>query len=167
MSVIAAKVTDKEITIAADSIVTKGTLKRTNFAKLHKINNMIAGGCGNAEELSIFFEYLAEHKPESATKKQVRRFLQRFSEYKSDYTNEPDIENCYLIVFEGHLFETDGMFVQEITNYTAIGEGEAYALAALHLGHSCVEAVKTSCDLCCFTSEPIIHYYIKKEGTNE
>lgn len=58
MSVIAGKVYNDKIVVAADSIVVKGWSKRTgNFAKLLEINDMIIGGTGSAEELSLFFRF--------------------------------------------------------------------------------------------------------------
>lgn len=48
------------------------------------------------------------------------------------------------------------MFVREIKDYYAIGAGEDFATAALYLGHTPKEAVKTACDISCFVAEPIV-----------
>ncbi len=51
MSVIAARVYQDKIVVAADSIIVHGWSKRTaNFSKLEYINEMIVGGCGEAQE---------------------------------------------------------------------------------------------------------------------
>lgn len=160
MSVIAAKVYQDRIDIAADSILIKDDLKKTNFKKLYRTSTVVAGGCGTAEELCLFFTYLNDHSPEVASVPAIIQFMSNFAEWKARYIHDDVIHNCYLIVFKNKLFEVDGMFVQKITDYTAIGEGEAYALAALHLGHSVEEAVQVACDLCCYVSEPIVHYKV-------
>ena len=88
MSVIAGKVYNDKIIIAADSILVKGWSKRTgNFAKLLEINDMIIGGTGTAEELSLFFRFAQTHKPESATEKDVLAFATEFANWKqTNYT---------------------------------------------------------------------------------
>lgn len=164
MSVIAAKVENDKITITADSIILKDDLKRTNFRKLYQQNkDVIAGGCGTAEELCLFFTYLNDHAPEVASVPAMIQFMSNFAEWKNRYIHDDVIHNCYLIIFKNKLFEVDGMFVQEVTDYTAIGEGEAYALSALYLGHSVEEAVQVACDLCCYVSEPIVKFTVEKE----
>ena len=163
MSVVAARICGPVIEIAADSIILKGSLKRTpNFSKLRQFPDITIGGVGVAEELSIFFEFAEEHTPESATVKGIRKYMADFLEYAAEYIAEPVVENSYLIIFKGKLFEVDNMFIQEIQDYTSIGEGEHYALAAMHLGESAERAIKTSCELCCLTSEPIVYYIIER-----
>ena len=61
---------------------------------------------------------------------------------------------------EEHVYEVDGMFVQEVKDYTAIGEGEPYALTALYLDHDVVEAVQAACKFSCFVSEPIVSFEV-------
>jgi ATP-dependent protease HslVU (ClpYQ) peptidase subunit len=164
MSVIAGKVYNDKIVIAADSIVVKGWSKRTgNFAKLLEINNMIIGGTGSAEELSLFFRFAQTHKPESATEKDILVFATEFANWKqTNYNNNSFLKNTYLIAYDGHLFEIANMFINEIKDFAAIGAGEDFANAALYLGHSPEEAVKVACELCCFVSEPIIKYKMKR-----
>ena len=55
------------------------------------------------------------------------------------------------------------MYVNEINEYAAIGAGEDFALAALYLGHSAKEAVKTACELSAFVAEPIVEFEMEKE----
>lgn len=159
MSVIAAKVYDNYIEICADSIIMNedGT-KRTNFAKLRNINNMIVGGCGDAEELCLFFNYVETYAVPEATETSILDYMNRFSSFKLSYTNESELRNIYVIAVEGHLFEVDNKFVQEVYDITACGRGMPYALTALHLGHSAEEAVSVTCDLCCYTSGPVVKY---------
>ena len=54
MSVVAAKVFEDKVVMAADSILVKGWSKRnSNFAKIAGINGMIVGGVGYAQEISL------------------------------------------------------------------------------------------------------------------
>ena len=165
MSVVAARVYTDRIVIAADSIIVSGRSKKPNnkFVKLNKINNMIVGGYGSAEEQSLMWRYMNTHQPESAAEKDILTFIIEFSKWKSDLIGNNQINNVYLIAYQGHLFQVENMFVSEIQEYTAIGAGEDYSKTALYLGHSPKEAVKTDCDLCCFVSEPIIEFSMIKD----
>lgn len=71
MTVIAVKVYDNKIKIAADSIVARGDSKRTDsgFSKLRKVNNMIIGSAGYCEEQSLMYHYSETHKPASGSEK--------------------------------------------------------------------------------------------------
>lgn len=165
MSVVAAKVYDKEIIMAADSILVKGWSKRnSNFAKIAEINDMIVGGTGSAQEISMMWHYMQTHKPASPTEKDVLTFIIEFSKWKSDMGGGSNLENAYLLAYKGHLFEIEDMFVHEIFDYIAIGAGEDFSTAALYLGHSPQEAVKVACDLSCYVCEPIIEYKMTKEA---
>ena len=163
MSVIAAKVYDNRIEIAADSIIMKDDLKKTNFVKLRQYPNIVCGGCGGAEELSLFFEFMTTVQiTTTVTTQTILNYMHDFSVYKQYYTGCTDVENCYLLVIDNKLFEVDGFFVQEITDYTAIGEGEPYALTALYLGQNPIDAVKTTCELCCHVSLPVLYKVVNK-----
>lgn len=146
--------------MAADSIIVRGWSKTANhdFAKINEINGMIVGGTGLAQELSLMWHYMATHKPASATEKDVLDFVVEFSKWKRELTGDGVIQNTYLLTYGGHLFQIENMFVHEVAEYCAIGAGEDFANAALHLGHTPKEAVKVACDLCCFVAEPIIEY---------
>lgn len=164
MSVVAAKVYNKEIVIAADSILIKGGSKRNaNFSKIAEINDMIVGGTGTAQEISMMWHYMQTHKPASATEKDVLTFIIEFSQWKSSMAAGSNIENTYLLIYNGHLFEIECMFVHEITDYIAVGAGADFATAALYLGHSPKEAVEVACNLSCYVCEPIIEYKMLKE----
>lgn len=156
MSVVAVKVESDRIRIAADSILIKEDLKKTNFKKLCKFQDIIVAGCGSAEELSLFFEFAEKFAPTNCDINSIRNYMKRFSDVLEDCYNDRKINNDYIIIYKGHVYEVEGMFVQEVTDYTAIGEGEAYALAALYLDHDVVDAVKAACKFSCFVSEPIV-----------
>lgn len=63
MSVVAAKVYKDKIVMAADSIVVRGWSKRTDhdIVKINKINDMIVGSTGYAQELSLMWQYMTTH----------------------------------------------------------------------------------------------------------
>lgn len=160
MSVVAAKVYDNRIVMAADSILVKGWSKSTNgnFTKINQINGMIVGGTGNAKELSLLWHFMRTHRPDGNTEKEILGYIVEFSKWKQDLIGEGGISNTYLLAYDGHLFEIEDMFVYEIKDYDAVGAGEDFANAALYLGHSPREAVKVACELSCYVAEPIITY---------
>lgn len=162
MSVVAVKVNKDTIEVAADSIIQKDDLKRTNFKKLQKFRKLVVGGCGGAEELSLFFEYAKSNVPSEPSILAIQHYMRRFAEYKSMFVGNKQINNEYIIIFKNHVFEVDGMFVQDVKTYTAIGQGEAYALSALYLGHDVVESVDVACALCNCVSKPIVKFVVKK-----
>ena len=56
MSVVAVKVTKNKIIIGADSILVSGyTQEKDKLAKLNKVNGMIVGDVGDAQEGALFY----------------------------------------------------------------------------------------------------------------
>lgn len=160
MSVVAAKIYNNRIVMAADSILVKGCAKSTNInlAKINYINDMIVGSTGYAKENSLFQYFMRTHTPNGNTDKDILAYIVEFSKWKQDLIGESEIANTYLFAYDGHLFEIENMFVYEIKDYDAIGAGEDFANAALYLGHSPREAVKVACELSCYVAEPVIEY---------
>ena len=162
MSVVAAKVYNDHIEVAADSIVIRGGMKRTGtFSKLECINDMIIGSCGSAQEISLMWQFAKTHKPESATERDILAFMVEFLKWKKDFNGDPETENEYVIAYGGRLFEVEDAFVNVVSDYVAIGAGMYFSTAALYLGQSPRAAVKVACDLNCFVSEPIVSYEMK------
>ena len=166
MSVVAARVYEDRVVVAADSIIVRGwEAKKTdgNFAKLEYANEMIVGGCGTTEEISLMLQYMQTHRPAEPNEKEVLAFIVEFARWKKELTGNSSVENCYLLVFRGRLFQISGMFVMEVSNYTAIGAGEDFSNAALYLGHSPEEAVKVACALSCYVAEPVIRHEMERK----
>ena len=163
MSVVCAKVYKDKIMIAADSIVVSGWTKNTkqDFVKLKKINDMILGGSGYCEEQSIMWHYMKTHRPNDSSEKSVLDFMVEFAKWKDEYSGNKTVQNHYILAFDGKLFLIEGLFVSNVKDFCAIGAGEDFALATLHLGHSPKEAVKVACELSCFVSEPIVEEEMK------
>lgn len=164
MSVVAIKINEKTIDIAADSIIVKGGTKRTDSSwhKLTQVNDMIIGSVGAAEETSLLINFCKTHSILAPTTSDVQTFMCEFLDWKLSKLEDGDIENDYIIVFKGKAFSVNHLFVEEINDYDAIGAGEDFALAALYLGHSAKDAVEVACKLSCYVAEPIIYYSVKK-----
>lgn len=167
MSVVAAKVSKNKIEIASDAILVYDYTKHksvNSFSKLFKENDIIIGSCGIAEESSLLQIFIKNRKPTSFSVDGVTEFFVEFSEWKSKKTDNYSSENQYLLVGDQKLFCIEGLFVQEINSFIAIGIGADYALAALHLGKSPKEACEVACELCCFCCEPIKVMKVKIDG---
>lgn len=160
MSVVVCKVYKDRIEMASDSIVVRGWTKMNNaqnkVVKLMKYNDMIIGGCGLAEELSLFFNYMKTHTIENIDEKSVLDFVIEFKRWKGDLTGNNSFENPYIIAYQGKVFGIHNMLVFPIEDYYAIGAGEDYASGALFMGASPREAVKAACELCAMVCEPIV-----------
>lgn len=150
--------------MAADSIVVKGWSKMNDaqhkLVKMVKYNGMILGGCGLAEDLSLFFHYMKTHTIEQVDEKSFLDFFIEFRRWKFDLTGNNFVNSTFLLAYKGKCFCIEDMLVYEINDYYAIGAGEDYAMGALHMGASPREAVKAACDLCVMVAEPIIQEWI-------
>lgn len=162
MSVVAARVYKDCIGIAADSIVVRGWSKRTGHHKLFKENGVIIGGSGHAAENELMHLFIRTHKPSGNTEKDIIDFIQEFLAWKKNKINDGSSNNNYLMVYDGHLFhiERDGL-VYEIheNDFSAVGAGEDFALAAMYCDKNPTEAVKIACELSCMVAEPIMEYW--------
>ena len=83
MSVVAVKVTDKKITIGADSIlVSHGTTQeKDKFAKLNKVNDIIIGDVGDAQEGGLFLMFCRTRKPREASVEAIIEFMSEFQDW--------------------------------------------------------------------------------------
>ena len=158
MSVICAKIYEDKIVIAGDSIMVRGDSKYFNgdCPKLQRINDVIIGSTGYCQEGSLMRHYIREHKPKDSTVKSILDYIVEFKKWRKDYDEKKEVENSYILAFDGKCFSISGMFVYEISDYCVFGAGEDYASAALFLGHSPREAVKAAAALCCKVAEPIV-----------
>jgi len=169
MSVVCCKVTDEKIEIASDSITVRGWTqskgKNSKFSKLTKVNGIILGGVGYAEETALFQLFCQTHKPKDATEDDILTFLSEFSDWKKKRADSHKIENPYIIVYKGKAFAIQGFLVEEIVSYEAIGAGSDFALSALYLGFDVEKAVETACELSIYCEKPVIKFeYIKGEN---
>lgn len=81
MSVVCASVYGDKVVMAADSIVCRGDMKRTNgnIVKLREVNGMGVGGVGTAQELNLMFRFAETHLPSSPTESGMQDFVVEFS----------------------------------------------------------------------------------------
>ena len=163
MSVVAVKVEKDKITIGADSILVSGwTQEKDKLAKLNKVNDMIIGDVGDAQEGALFLMYCKTRKPREASVEALVEFMSEFQDWMAKKVDVTKLENQYVIVLDKKAFMMEGFFIKEVTDYTAIGAGMDYSLAALYLGNSVKESIKAACHLSIYCEEPINIMEIKK-----
>lgn len=160
MTVIAARKTNDTITFASDSILVAGYLKATDkeviYNKLFQQNDMVIGSTGTGYEGTMMELFSRNHRPVDGSRLSVIDFFVEFREWinKRDAGHSP--ENDYLIAYDKKLFRTyGGLDIYEVPEFEAVGAGEDFAKAALHLGHTPREAVEVACKLSIYCSEPI------------
>lgn len=156
MSVVAVKIEKDKITIGSDSIIVYGTTQcKDKFSKLNKVNDIIIGDVGEAEEGFLFLSYCKTRRPKSPTVDDVMEFIFDFSEWLHKKIEKRKLENHYIIIFEKKVFKIEGFYVKEVTDYDAIGFGMDFSLSALYLGNSVEESIKAACHLSIYCEEPI------------
>lgn len=153
MSVVAVKVYKDKIEISADTIGLRGNTKE-QVCKLTEINNMIIGSCGYIREFGLLNIFAKTHQPADATEKDIIDFMYEFCKWKQSYLDF-ESDNSYIMIYKSKVFYIGGFEVLEVKDFSAIGAGRDFALAALYLGHSAKEAVKVTCKLSNLVSEPI------------
>lgn len=166
MTVIAARKTSEAITFAADTLITEGYSKSTNadimFSKLFEQNGMVIGTTGECYEGTFMELFSRNHKPVDSSRLGMIDFLVEFREWirkkESGYTPK----NGFLIAYDKKLFRVcGGLEVYEVSEFEAIGSGQDFAKAAMHLGHTPREAVEVACKLSLFCSEPITEIVVE------
>lgn len=159
MSVVACKILPDGYEIASDSISvrfwTQSKGENTKFSKLFEVNDIVVGSVGYAEESSLLQMYCATRKPSNATEPAILEFFSEFSSWKKKKAEKSGLDNAYLIGYKGKVFSINGWFIQEVLKYEAIGAGMDFALAALYLDKSALDAVKVACELSIYCEEPI------------
>ena len=153
MTVVTARKTDTEITIAADSMFSYTNLIATpleiDAVKLFRHNGLIIGASGDSGEINQMRLFSRNHKPVPATPDGVAVFIDEFRSWLKKKDCEAEFNSSYLIAFDGKCFRTYTRTydVFEVPEFAAIGTGEHFAVTALHLGKSAVEAVEVACTL--------------------
>jgi ATP-dependent protease HslVU (ClpYQ) peptidase subunit len=153
MTVICARVNGETIEFAADRQTSQGYRRvlvgQTTLGKLHQANGVTFGSAGFKAESQWFGLFCQTHKPEQADESAIASFMLEFVDWMKKKKSDFKSENSYLIAFRDRLFRVyDGLSVFEVPEYTAIGSGEDYAIAALYLGESPKNAAETAGQLC-------------------
>lgn len=163
MSVVAVKIEKDKITIGADSILVSGyTQEKDKLAKLFANEWMIVGDVGNAQEGALFQVFSKTRKPRESSVDAIMEYMFEFFQWNKEKTDSVTIDNSYIIIFQEKVFLVEGFFVKEVKDYAAIGAGMDFALAALYLGSSVNDAIKTACHLSVLCEEPINIITVKK-----
>jgi len=152
VTVIAAKIVGNEVHFAADRQTTAGYSKRTdkelNLCKLMSVNGMLIGGAGLKSHSLWFHSFARNHMPLESTEVDVSQFMLEFVEFMKKKDGNFKCENEFLIAFRGKLFRVyDSLSVFEIPEFSAIGSGSQFAIAAMHLGHEPKIAAQVAADL--------------------
>ena len=159
MTVIAVKRIEDSILMACDSQASSGNnhivpeASKSERSKIFEVNGFCFGSSGLSFETVFFGIFARNHKPAEANVNGVIDFLMEFQEWGKKKDNDFKSENHYLIVLDGKIFQTwGGIITEECDQYAAIGSGYQYAITAMHLGKSPIEAVQVAIDLtpwCC------------------
>lgn len=164
MSIVCCKVEKDTIVIASDSIAVRGYTQSKgdngSQSKLFKVNGMVIGGVGMAEETSLLRIFAQTRKPKGPSEDDLLVFMSEFAGWKNKKTGTYKLSNVYIICYSGTVFSAEGFYIEEITGYQAIGAGMDYALAAMYLGGTVEKAVETACELSVYCEKPIIKYEI-------
>ena len=99
MSVVAIRVTDNEIVVGADSIlVSHGTTQeKDKFAKLNRVNDIIIGDVGSAQEGGLFLMFCRTRKPREASIEAIIEFMSEFRINGTVQSRLTNISNLYFI----------------------------------------------------------------------
>ena len=102
MSVVAVKVTKEKIVIGADSIlVSHGTTQeKDKFAKLNKVNDIIVGDVGDAQEGGLFLMFCRTRKPREASIEAIIEFMSEFQDWMKSKTDESKLANEYILIID-------------------------------------------------------------------
>ena len=156
MSVVAVKVEKNVITIGADSILVSGyTQEKDKLAKLFQNEWMVVGDVGDALEGALFQIFSKTRKPRESSVEAITEYMFDFFQWNKEKTESTELNNSYIIIFGGKAFLVEGFYVKEVKDYTAIGAGMDFALAALYMGSSVHDSIKTACHLSILCEEPI------------
>jgi ATP-dependent protease HslVU (ClpYQ) peptidase subunit len=158
MSVIAIKVTDKQIVIGSDTQVTHYGVFKSNDddAKLLQFDDLIIGSAGSCKVFNLLPIFLETNKLKSNSDSDIIRFFKNYESWLKKETNVDSIHgNNFLIVKDKKAFEFSNYYLREITDYWAIGSGLPWALAILALDMTVEKALEASCKLDLYCSKPI------------
>ena len=131
-------------TIACDTQVSSGNSgskwpARVN--KIHRVGDRYVGISGDLWQAHLFIKYLKDGKvPEKKLK---------------------DI-SVLIVEKDGSIYHTDYTFNElQLTSPFAVGSGGDYAIGALGVGASPVEAIKVAAKYDAYTNNDVLVYYVK------
>lgn len=157
MTVVACKITQSSIEIAADSQTTWGDQKMPNYhksqpnvnvnGKLFQINDTVVGCAGQSAHIGMLQMYVRKQLPIEMIKDRVFDWLVEFKQWcnKEAQVKYEDLSIGGIIVKDKKVFWfTDYLEVNEVTDHFAYGSGMFLALGAMELGATPERAVEVA-----------------------
>ena len=172
MSIVVAVNTEDTIFIGADSAVTYGdTIVLVPDAKLFRAGDIIAGGAGSADQVSLFRVFLSEIQKQKEIDNSLTGMVDLWANFQL-YAKQLDIElyenDCvlsqFLVVLDKQPWLIEGFSCRPVTTFETVGAGSMPARTALHLGHGIVEALDVACHFEAGCRYPLYVYTISKNG---
>ena len=155
MSIIAIRRTDTGFEIASDSIGVWGNTQVKDAEKLWQISgDLILGSVGQSSLGTLMKDFISDGRASRKYGKRMAGFALQFHLFARKYDLKSE-DNSFIIVYKSEAWMLNGLHVARINKYEAVGAGRDYALAALHLGFSALEACEVACDLCTQCERPI------------
>ena len=157
MSVAVCKVTDDAIYLGADSNVSFGPCSQDSVlgVKIFEEEGMLGAGTGDVEAVQLFRFFLKGQEWEYTESDQIdehmvlslyHHFDKNVDEMGFNLRDETgETQSHFFWVLHGKAFVIRGYFVQEVTDFEAIGCGEQVAKAIMKFGGSAEQAMDLSC----------------------
>jgi ATP-dependent protease HslVU (ClpYQ) peptidase subunit len=170
MSVVAVRILDDKICMAADSRVANGDAIRPGieFEKIRKIGGVVIGTVGTCQEIQLLYSYLIENKLPADDLKLVK-YMAAFYKWRNEINSKLEPENKeifsegeYLFVVNRTVYCVSNLFVGTVTSYHAMGSGECYAMGALATGASVVKAAEIACMFNSGCGMPVQYMEVKR-----
>lgn len=166
MTVIACKVLDDMIMMAADTQVTKGdcVVPGLVYSKIKHVGEITFAGSGRCDEFNLLQKYMESNSvPIDANCIPV--YMSGFYKWRDSLSewikpapeDRSESNNHYVIIVRGRVFVIGGLVCFELAPGAlyATGSGEEYAMGAMGAGATPEEAVRISCKYDTGCSEPI------------
>lgn len=171
MSVIAVRKYKEKIVLAGDLQTSWGDSKLVDAknqmfldpSKLWKHNGLVVGGAGYVSVSTMFRIFTKTRKPTTCSVEGILEFLVEFVEWAKKKDTNFKLENHFIIIYEGKIFQTIEYEVREVPEYNAVGSGMFLALGAMYKGADPEEAVEVAkqFDLFCSGSTDVITVPLK------
>ena len=169
MSVAVVRVEKDYIELGADSIaVSRETTLIKKRSKIYHIDDSLYfAGVGAYKDITFFAMFAQTHKPQSNDAFGIVKWVCEFYRWvkdEFDYTANSPVNTDFLFVVDGSAYRVIDYDCVEIPEgyYAAIGAGQDYALAALHLGHDAHKAVTVACELSVDVDFPVVVHRIPR-----
>lgn len=152
MSVIAARIYKTKIVMASDLQTSWGDSKIVDAknqmylepSKMWQHNGLVIGSAGHVSTSVLFRVFTKTHKPATPTVEALIDLVVEFVDWAKKKQTDFKLENHFLVIFEGKLFQILEYSVEEVKEYNAVGSGMFLALGAMYKGADPEEAVEVA-----------------------